>query len=465
MTDAFATVTRDLPWLRALAARLARGDPDLADDLVQDTLEVASQQAPAELESPRGWLATVLRNRVRMNHRGAARRSAREQATAPAVERSDAADELARMELLAFVMARLQTLPELDRRIVTLRYFDDLDASAIGGRLAMPPATVRSRLQRTLAKLRADLDERCGDRRAWALVLGVPMPTRTTTTTLLGTITTMSTAMKLGLGAAAIAAATATWFATRTEPSPAPVRTAAVAPDRAPLASTPSTSATDRGPSEIQRTWEARRTAIRARLPKLPVVAPVVDEADLAAQAKTALTDAFADCVEDADTQLQGRIVLRATMIGSPDEGTVFDSITSVDATTHDPALLECLIESSYAYSGPAPSAAAEMTTTVSWLGGKPEAMDDDTWRQSMFDAVFEAHADELDACAGDREVAQPVKVALEFADGPTAISARVEGDELPSDIGECMAKVLTRWKFPRRFEGRTMTTTVQLGQ
>ena len=59
MTDAFASVTRDLPWLRALAIRLARGDPDEADDLVQDALEVASQRAPSDLEakSPRGWLA------------------------------------------------------------------------------------------------------------------------------------------------------------------------------------------------------------------------------------------------------------------------------------------------------------------------------------------------------------------------------------------------------------------------
>jgi RNA polymerase sigma-70 factor (ECF subfamily) len=464
MTDAFATVTRDLPWLRALAARLAGGDPDLADDLVQDTLEVASRQAPAELESSRGWLATVLRNRVRMHHRGDARRSAREQAAAPAVARSDTADELARMELLAFVMARLQTLPELDRRIVTLRYFDDLDATTIGQRLAMPAATVRSRLQRTLAKLRADLDERCGNRRAWTLVLGVPIPSRTATT-FFGTITTMSIASKLGLGAVAIAAATATWFVTRAEPSSAPVRTAAAAPDPAPVASTPSTIAHDRGAPEIQRTWQARRTAIRARLPKPPVAVPVVDEAELATQARRALTDAFEDCAEDADAQLQGRIVLRATMIGSPDEGTVFDAITSVDETTHDPALLECLIESSYAYSGPAPSAAVETTTTVSWLGGQPEAMDDDTWRQSMFDAVFEAHSVELDACASGRAVAEPVKVALEFAKGPSPIAARVEGDELPRDIGECMAKVLTQWRFPRRFEGRTMTTTVRLGK
>jgi RNA polymerase sigma-70 factor (ECF subfamily) len=461
MTDAFASVTRDLPWLRALAIRLARGDPDEADDLVQDALEVASQRAPSDLEakSPRGWLAVVLRNRWRMNRRSAARRSAREDAASQAPgATAEPVDELARMELLGFVIERLRAMPELDQRIVTLRFFDDLDATAIGERLGIPPATVRSRLQRALARLRADLDARCGERHTWALVLGTAMPSRTTTTTFLGALTAMSTATKLGITTAAIAAATTVWFVGRDAPQSANATT------KTPTTAAPSSVAA--APRALDtpslRKWHVRREAIRAQLPAVPAPIAPTDEATLAAEAKAALGAAFEDCVEDADRRLQGRIIVRATMIGSPDLGTIFESIDSVDLQTHDPALLECLVESSYAYTGPAPSAAVEATTTMAFLGGQPESVGDDAWRQQMFDAVVVAHVAELDDCTDDAAVVGTVRLELDFAAGPQATAVRTEGDGLPSDVVECTRAAAAQWFFPRKFDGRTMTYEVR---
>lgn len=68
----------DLGWLRALAARLAA--PGDGEDLVQDTLIASWLHRPRECqdaaqhESARPWLATVLRNRARMNTRARVRR-------------------------------------------------------------------------------------------------------------------------------------------------------------------------------------------------------------------------------------------------------------------------------------------------------------------------------------------------------------------------------------------------------
>lgn len=48
MSDVFATLSQELPWLRSLATRLAQGDRDEAEDLVQDTLQVAWERTPPE---------------------------------------------------------------------------------------------------------------------------------------------------------------------------------------------------------------------------------------------------------------------------------------------------------------------------------------------------------------------------------------------------------------------------------
>src|SRR5690242_5909549 len=99
-------------WARALARRLV-GDPDAADDLVQETL-VATWRHPPALDRPlRPWLATVLRNLARARRRGAARAARREAAVAPeAAEARSAEEALAEMQAQRRLADALVALPE-----------------------------------------------------------------------------------------------------------------------------------------------------------------------------------------------------------------------------------------------------------------------------------------------------------------------------------------------------------------
>ena len=82
--------------MRALARSLAHGE---ADDLLQDAAVAALEHPPATDRPVRPWLATVIRNRWRMNRRGEARRAAREQASRG--RRSSADDPIDRARLLS----------------------------------------------------------------------------------------------------------------------------------------------------------------------------------------------------------------------------------------------------------------------------------------------------------------------------------------------------------------------------
>lgn len=164
--------------LRRLAARLAG---EGADDLVQDAWVSALQRAPRDERPLWPWLARVLANRARNLRRDDARRRGREteratseHASSPAPEPREVASELeAQRALVEAVLA----LDEPERTVVVLRWFHELDSRAIGERLAVPPATVRWRLARAMQALRERLDERFGERGAWA-VLFVPLAQR-----------------------------------------------------------------------------------------------------------------------------------------------------------------------------------------------------------------------------------------------------------------------------------------------
>jgi RNA polymerase sigma factor (sigma-70 family) len=141
--------------LRGLA-RVLVGDQH-ADDLVQD----ATVQALQQLEPPRSlpaWLAGVLRRLAGKQRRAERRRRAREERAArpeaepPADREPELADSLRR--LTDAVLA----LPQPYREVVLLRWLRELPPPAIAARLGAPLATVKSRLQRGLALLRARLD-------------------------------------------------------------------------------------------------------------------------------------------------------------------------------------------------------------------------------------------------------------------------------------------------------------------
>jgi RNA polymerase sigma-70 factor (ECF subfamily) len=152
-------------WVRSLARALVH-DLAAAEDLAQDTLLVALQQQPRDERTWRSWVRTVLRNLVREDRRGAARREERVRSSVRAEALPSALDDAARLASHRHVVAAVEALEEPFRGVVLLRYFDGLPPREIAARLGVPVKTVHSRLQRAHERLRGKLEaEYGGDRR------------------------------------------------------------------------------------------------------------------------------------------------------------------------------------------------------------------------------------------------------------------------------------------------------------
>ncbi len=155
---------RELAGLHALARSLVHGDAD-ADDLLQDTALAAMAHPPDDRERALGpWLATVLRNRWRMDRRGRARREARERALGlelaeeSGADATDAPAAIDRARTLERLASALVALDEPFRTVVVRRYLDGQSAAEIARALHIPAGTVRWRLKTGLERLRAALD-------------------------------------------------------------------------------------------------------------------------------------------------------------------------------------------------------------------------------------------------------------------------------------------------------------------
>lgn len=158
------------PFVRRLAHALAGAD---GDDLAQETYMTALQAGHGEVNSVRGWLATIAANLARNLTRAENRRRRREANAGAARDAVPAVAEIvAREEARRHVVDAVLALPDPLRAVVLLRFFGGLDSRAIGQRLAMPASTVRTNLQRALAALRRRLDRDHGDlRAAWTAPL------------------------------------------------------------------------------------------------------------------------------------------------------------------------------------------------------------------------------------------------------------------------------------------------------
>jgi RNA polymerase sigma factor (sigma-70 family) len=155
--------------IRRLVRRLVRRDD--ADDVEQEVYVAALQRPPRSLAALRSWIATTVRNVVAKNLRSAERRDARERIAA-APEPQPSSDALvARVELEEFLLRCVCELPEAERAVLLLRYFEDVPSPAIARRLGLGESTVRARLQRAIERLRAKLDERAGVRDRWVRAL------------------------------------------------------------------------------------------------------------------------------------------------------------------------------------------------------------------------------------------------------------------------------------------------------
>ncbi len=119
------------------------GDPQEAEDAVQDAFLRLLERAPEDLESPAAWLTRVLVNGCKSRLRLAWRRVGPLPDTLPA----PGPEEREELE-------ELFSLPPADRAVIHLHYYEGWSTDEIARLLGRRPGTVRSRLSRAREKLR-----------------------------------------------------------------------------------------------------------------------------------------------------------------------------------------------------------------------------------------------------------------------------------------------------------------------
>ncbi len=159
---------------RGLVYELARGvlgDPSSAGDLVQEAW-LAERRTPAgHVRRPAGWMHTVLRNIARRELRTRLRRESRERGAARREALPAVVDEVARRDVCDRLARAVGDLGEPYRRVVRMRFYEELPPREIARRLERPLNTVNSQLKRGLRLLRERLDEELGDRSTWCALL------------------------------------------------------------------------------------------------------------------------------------------------------------------------------------------------------------------------------------------------------------------------------------------------------
>lgn len=155
------------------AALVRVGDRQLAEEILQDTYLALWNRAElfdARVGSLIGWLATIARNRSIDRLRALGRRppplplgwltgdSATQ--TEPAAAPTRANDPEVALEIgwiSAEVGRALAEMPEMEREVITLAYYEELSQSEIAARLEWPLGTVKTRTRRALGRLRESL--------------------------------------------------------------------------------------------------------------------------------------------------------------------------------------------------------------------------------------------------------------------------------------------------------------------
>ncbi|WP_300681068.1 SigE family RNA polymerase sigma factor [Nocardioides sp.] len=139
-------------WMAALhrSALFLAGDPYLAEDLVQETLErLYLVWGRRDIEHPAAYAHTTL-TRVFLSAKR--RRSSTEQPVDRIPEGSyDDSDVAARLDL----QRALADLTPRDRAIVVLRHLEDRSVDEVAATVGISPGAVRVRSSRALARLRA----------------------------------------------------------------------------------------------------------------------------------------------------------------------------------------------------------------------------------------------------------------------------------------------------------------------
>jgi len=152
-------------------ARAVLSDEHSIEEVVQGTFLQAVRHPP-ERSSIRTWMRRVARNLAISHWRAGRRRERRERAAARPEGVPGPAEAVQRLETQRRVVEAVMALDEPYRVVIAYRYFDELGPSAIATRLQLPVQTVKTRLKRARAALRARLEsEYGGDGRECAIAL------------------------------------------------------------------------------------------------------------------------------------------------------------------------------------------------------------------------------------------------------------------------------------------------------
>jgi RNA polymerase sigma-70 factor, ECF subfamily len=156
---------RHSPILLALGMRIL-ADRAMAEDVLHDVFLEAWHHA-AEFDGGRGtvraWLITRMRSRC-LDRRGKVVRGARLAEAAARESPGGASDGIAGADRDR-VRRGVAGLPEDLAVVIDLAYFDGLSATEIAARVGVPVGTVKSRLARAIANLRAQLRPESGENR------------------------------------------------------------------------------------------------------------------------------------------------------------------------------------------------------------------------------------------------------------------------------------------------------------
>ena len=133
------------------------GDVDVAADAAQAAWVIAWRRL-GSLNDPRRlrpWLMSVAANEARQQIRGRGRRRLREISV---IDRTPASTDPAQSSRIDLANA-LATLDPRDRALLGLRYIAGLDSTEAGREVGMSPTAVRSRLSRSIGRLRKELGD------------------------------------------------------------------------------------------------------------------------------------------------------------------------------------------------------------------------------------------------------------------------------------------------------------------
>jgi RNA polymerase sigma factor (sigma-70 family) len=157
---AFEEIVRRHVDLVYSAARRLVVDPHLAEDVTQAVFAALAQQAAkvvGKLDRGMplsGWLHVTTRNVAAKAVRTEVRRRAREQEAAAMHELSSAEDAAVWDQIAPHLDHALAELPEPDRNVLLLRFFERKTAREIGQRLGLKEEAAQKRITRALECLR-----------------------------------------------------------------------------------------------------------------------------------------------------------------------------------------------------------------------------------------------------------------------------------------------------------------------